>query len=129
MSVATSRVARLRRDSSLSHSFFCWLRAVARITPTRAATTTAPGITFPTTDTFVVLQPNQALRLHKGQSKMVIGQDVLVICVSHGVTVSTRSPDATSGTTVGRDVFKRGPRGTASLTMSNANGSVTADCR
>jgi major membrane immunogen (membrane-anchored lipoprotein) len=90
--------------------------------------TTAPAITSPT-GKVVAHRGEQALRLHQGQSKAVMGQDVLVVCVSHGVTLSARTPAATSGATVGRDVFKRGPRGTASLTVSNANGTVTADCR
>jgi len=91
--------------------------------------TTAPAISTPSNGKILVLQGDHALRLHQGQSKAVMGQDVLVVCVSHGVTLSARTPAATSGATVGRDVFKRGPRGTASLTVSNANGTVTADCR
>ncbi len=92
-------------------------------------TTSARSLTLPTTGKVLVLQPNHALRLRAGQSKVVMGRDVVVICVSHGVTVWARPPAATSGATVGRDVFKRGPRGTASLTVSNADGTVTADCR
>jgi hypothetical protein len=92
-------------------------------------TTVATAIAFPSTGNSVVRQSGAALRLHQGQSKLVRSQHVLVVCASHGVTVSARSPAATSGATVGRDVFKRGPSGTASLTVSNSNGTVTADCR
>jgi hypothetical protein len=92
------------------------------------AVTTA-AITSRTTGKILVLQSDHVLRLHRGQSKVVMGKDVLILCASHGVTVSARPPAAVSGATVGRDVFKRGPRGTASLTVSNAKGTVTADCR